>query len=523
MSHVTNPIPYRSMMTESPLRIYGNNCIVDGVNLSGIITGEETNTLKVSFQPGQLLMSNTLLVLNQLHELEIDLSSFSDTGTVLALAHYCPCTQAKLSSFYYRLAYLPQIGNKILPTVAGTDTAGHDLIEHGSTIILGTFSFSKNTDGYLNNFVQTTPNRHNILSYITNPAVDIGNDEFEIMPFDRVTDRLCSLMYGQTGGTGARGRQGVTGGTGGTGNTGGLGDSGGTGGTGIPGAGKSYFHTQCNPDSVWTVQHDLNEKYVVVQCMDVYDQVIIPKAIKLVSPSEAKISFSKEIAGYATVIGGRRGGPAIGGTAVDATSTSEATSSTTICVSGSGGETGPQGPRGDIGPQGTPGPAGCPGTPGPPGRDGRDGCPGPVGPQGPKGDPGPAGAPGCPGAPGSASSSGGSVLSAQNIPCTNIGGRIDVNSSLIYLYDELQTLSIPPTSQIEHTDYTEYFERLGIDNEIADTDFSTASTQLVLRTLMRNQIEIIKAINALREGTPALVIDSLNEQILDNLKSLVQL
>lgn len=469
MSHITSPMAYRSMMSESPLRIYGNNCIVDGGELYGSLRDTTSNVLQVNINPAQLLMATTLLITSQTHTLDIDLGPYSDQGSVLVLAIFCPCSQKQNSTLQFRLAYRSIDGAELLPKVT-SDIDNVDIIEQCSSIVIGTFGFSKNADGQVIGIQQTTPLRSNINSYITNPVLNILTHNYEVMPFDRLTDRISALVKGQTGGTGSSGARGPIGQTGGTGNTGGLGTSGGTGGTGIAGAGKSYFHTQCVPDSVWTISHELDEKYVVVQCMDTYDQVIIPKSIKMVSPSECKISFGKEVAGYAICIGGRRGGPAIGGDSEYPSSGSSAT--TQICVSSpSDGGSQVQGPRGDPGPKGDPGPPGCVGTPGPPGRDGRDGCPGPIGPQGPKGDPGAPGSPGCPGAPGTVSpSSIAALLSAQQIPCTNIAGHNDVNSALLYLYDEYKVFEKPHASDINTTLHNDVISQLGLDEykEIID-------------------------------------------------------
>ena len=519
MTYLSDAMPYRSMMSESPLRIYGENCIIDGVELVGGLQDTTSNVYVVNFKSGQLLMSNTLLTLSNVHSLELDLSPYSDNGIVVALAHYCPCTQNNTSNFYYRLAYISSKGGDLLPLAsAGGNTSNVDLVTQCATIVLGTFSFSKDVNGNVISIVQTTPLRNLILSYINNPKITISSTQFEIMPFDRLTDRLCRLMYGQTGGSGARGRTGGTGNHGNTGETGGVGHTGGSGGMGIPGAGKSYFHTQCSPDSIWTIAHSLEEKYVMVQCVDVYDQVIIPKSIKLISPSECRVTFGKEVAGYAVCIGGKRGGPAIGGTSTTS-SASSSSSSTQICVSS--GTAGEQGPRGDIGPNGPPGPPGCPGMGGPPGRDGRDGCCGPIGPQGPKGDVGPPGSPGCPGAPGTINPAAvAAMISAQQIPCTNIAGRTDVNSALLYLYDN----STPDPSTIPYVAETLGFSRLGIDATlIAGTNQSTTTLKKTVDKLVQNQYVLLKVIKSLYDVIEPTVDIDIDENVLNSLKLLASI
>ena len=487
-NYITSPMVYRSMMSESPLRIYGNNCIVDGATLTGgIIYDEENpNIFRVNISPSKLLMATTLLITSQTHTLDLDLSPYSDTGSILILAIYCPCTQKQNSTLQYRIAYRSPGGDSILPIVSITSGSNIDIIEQCSVIVLGTFSFGKNMEGNVTSTVQTTPPRNNLISYFNPPVIKILSHDYEVMPFDRLTDRISELVYGHTGGTGDIGMRGPFGPTGGTGSTGGIGITGGSGGPGISGAGKSYFHTQCVPDSVWTVTHDLDEKYIVVQCMDIYDQVIIPKSIKLISPSECKVSFGKEVAGYAICIGGRRGGPAIGGDKEYPGPASPPREPCPEMPAGAGFQM--QGPRGDPGPKGPPGPSGCAGAPGPPGRDGRDGCPGPIGPQGPKGDPGAPGAPGCPGAPGTVSpNSIAALLSAQQIPCTNIAGRTDINSVLLYLYDEYRLLEEPHATRLTTTLYTDVIDGLNLHDhatQIESTDYFKVKLDKVLDSLI---------------------------------------
>lgn len=490
MSNLTPAMPYRSIAIESPLRVYGNNCIVDGGEFTNSLKDSTSNILNVTIGPGQYIINKTLLVLTQYHLLDIDLSPFSERGKVLIMAMYCPCSNQNLSSFYYRLAYLSENGQQLLPLASINSSSDSDICSQCQTIILGTINFAKDTTGKVINSTNSSPLRRNILSYINNPILNVQGEDMEVMPFDRLTDRLCGLMYGQTGGTGSKGRTGTTGGTGHSGTTGGPGYSGGTGGSGYAGAGKSYFHTQCQPDSVWSIVHELDEKYVVVQCINTYDEVIIPKSIKFISSSELKISFGKELAGYAVCIGGKRPGSALGvsNSTSAASNTSSSNSSTNICVSG--GAKGDQGVRGDLGPVGPAGVPGCPGSPGIPGRDGRDGCVGPPGPPGPKGDPGPPGSPGCPGPPGQITPGMlASLLSAQQIPCSSIKGHSDVNSALIYLTDEIDALNQGNASNINLTLPTDLVAKYGLSGfPSATPGFYDIKLDKMIEVLMYNDM-----------------------------------
>ena len=70
------------------------------------------------------------------------------------------------------------------------------------------------------------------------------------------------------------------------------------------------------------------------------------------------------------------------------------------------------------------------------------GATGAQGVQGPKGDPGPQGPAGCPGPPAEISASVlAALIQAAMVPCSTINGRTDVNSALLYLYDEVIRLT----------------------------------------------------------------------------------
>lgn len=396
MSYVTQPQVLKSNSIDTPFKMYGDNCIVDGLTTTPYLDSTSNSTMCVNIDSGMCIIGKQLLEITSTVTLNLDLISFSDIGSVYCMLMYCGCGVSNLqqNTYYFRLAYVSADGSQILPEFKATATATVDSIFTCDTILLGKYSFEKNDDGSLSHIINQTPSRDSLGGYLDTTSFNIGGTSFEMTPFDRFTNRVCTIVNSQTGGTGPRGITGGIGITGGVGPRGITGGSGGTGGVGLPGAGKSYFHTQCDADSIWTVQHELSEKYVVVQCIDANDQVIIPQSITFVSQSELKISFGREMTGYAICIGGKRGGTAIGGSDV---TTTTSTSSSTTNITVSAGTSGTQGPRGDTGPQGPMGAQGPQGDPGIPGRDGRDGCIGPMGPQGPKGEKGDQGEPGCPG------------------------------------------------------------------------------------------------------------------------------
>lgn len=399
MSHVSEPKVYRSANLQSPLKIYGRDCIVDGFEVDIVRQDPDNNNiLDITVHKGMCLLSSKLFILDEDETLTIDISSYNEiSGSIIVMAIYCGCqVSGKNDLFYLRAAYCSDQGGVLSPEIPSSMNVDGDCIS--GRIVLSEHKFAFAGQDYVQTVYNNTPPRSQIISYvdetefareISNPIVPRkitvdGYDE-ELMPFDRLTDRLSTLLYNNKGQKGDTGARGLTGGSGGSGHTGRRGNTGGTGGVGPSGAGGVYVHAQCDPDSIWTIPHGLGEKYVVVQCCDQYDNAVIPRAIKYISPSETKVSFGTAVAGYAVAIGGRerKAGGGSGDCSVNITT-----------------DVGPPGPKGAQGDPGKPGPPGPPGSPGPAGRDGRDGCEGPPGAQGPKGDTGPMGAPGCQGIPG---------------------------------------------------------------------------------------------------------------------------
>lgn len=59
---------------------------------------------------------------------------------------------------------------------------------------------------------------------------------------------------------------------------------------------------QSSPSTTWTITHNLNNKYPLVQTYDSSDAVIIPASIIGTSTSTVTVTFSTAISGYARVI-----------------------------------------------------------------------------------------------------------------------------------------------------------------------------------------------------------------------------
>ena len=59
---------------------------------------------------------------------------------------------------------------------------------------------------------------------------------------------------------------------------------------------------QSSPSSTWTINHNLNNKYPLVQIYDSSDAVIIPATIVGTTTNTVTVTFSTAISGYARVI-----------------------------------------------------------------------------------------------------------------------------------------------------------------------------------------------------------------------------
>ena len=55
---------------------------------------------------------------------------------------------------------------------------------------------------------------------------------------------------------------------------------------------------QTTPSSAWSIQHDLNSKYVLVQVFNTADKLIQPEVIELVDDDNLSITFDENVAGY---------------------------------------------------------------------------------------------------------------------------------------------------------------------------------------------------------------------------------
>jgi hypothetical protein len=59
---------------------------------------------------------------------------------------------------------------------------------------------------------------------------------------------------------------------------------------------------QSSPSSTWTINHNLNNKYPLVQIYDSSDAVIIPATIVGTNTNTVTVTFSTAISGYARVV-----------------------------------------------------------------------------------------------------------------------------------------------------------------------------------------------------------------------------
>jgi len=117
---------------------------------------------------------------------------------------------------------------------------------------------------------------------------------------------------GSTGATGIQGPTGSTGPIGSTGATGIAGPTGPTGATGLQGAtgatGTIYVHTQNFASLVWTVNHNLNNRYVNVEPIDATGNSFVGRydypTISFTNANSLTLTFTSAQTGYAAVSAG---------------------------------------------------------------------------------------------------------------------------------------------------------------------------------------------------------------------------
>lgn len=370
--------------TVNNLKAIGENCIVSGLEVE--LLSSENKIYSIKLNNGKVLFNGYTIDIKTPQILTLDTSLYNDTGELLVILSYKHCCNEGAVLYSY-LAYYDK--KTLYPSDANY------LFQNYDNIIIAVIDLKLNL---------LYPLRHLVKSYIKPIYKYINSKKYRLMPFDDITERVLRLAQYQTGGTGSSGSIGPQGPLGPPGQTGGTGPTGNTGSTGAAGAGRSYLHVQCLPNSNWIITHNLKEKYVVVQCIDIEDEVILPKSIRFISSSQVRVSFGQPVSGYAVVIGGQCERDKLNEedlSTIDDDNLDTINPSNIYFVPGPAG---PKGDKGDPGEKGPEGPRGEIGPVGPSGRDGRDGLTGLSGPQGPRGERGEAGPQGCIGPPGPAGS-----------------------------------------------------------------------------------------------------------------------
>ena len=70
-------------------------------------------------------------------------------------------------------------------------------------------------------------------------------------------------------------------------------------------SGSAYIHTQTSPLSTWTVNHNFNEQYPIVNVYDSSDEIVLPSQILAVDANTLSITFPSPQSGHATVALGK--------------------------------------------------------------------------------------------------------------------------------------------------------------------------------------------------------------------------
>lgn len=393
--NIISVTPEKKFLFTSPFEIYGNNCIVDGGFINGKIIDDYT--IQVNISPITCILNNTLIILSQSYSLDLNLVQYIDSGKIVVLLHFIKCSKNEQPNVFFRLAYVSNPTFELYPPVYIDQINKTDIIDEYPTLVLGTFTFTKEPfSNKLSAFINSTPDQI-IDNYLDFPKIKLGklNNSYIIRPLDNITTKLAKFIKGHSGNTGATGSTGGTGKTGNTGLIGGTGSTGGTGKLNTDFAVKHYIHHQTKFASVWNINHNLNQLYLHIQVYDISHKIIIPNEIILIDNNNIQIDFNgQEIIGIVDIIGGiyKPDQKQIHYGYKESFIGNE-----TLILTGGTGGTGGIGKRGL---QGYQGPQGLPGIQGPPGTDGCDGKMGPEGVRGPDGARGQIGKAGCKGLPG---------------------------------------------------------------------------------------------------------------------------
>ena len=135
---------------------------------------------------------------------------------------------------------------------------------------------------------------------------------------------------GTSGINGTNGTSGVNGTNGADGSSGATGSSGSAGTSGSSGisVGNAYLHTQSSSSSTWTINHNLNYKYLSVTVYDSSDNIMLPESIIANSANQLTISFGVNESGYAMLSYGASSSGTSGASGVSGTSGSSGSSGT---------------------------------------------------------------------------------------------------------------------------------------------------------------------------------------------------
>ena len=116
MSNLSELKQYRSSTVDSPLSVYGEYCIVDGLETSILPKIEESDVVKAIIKPGTFILNGKLFKLEEELTLDLDVSLYDESGEIILILTYCFCS-SKGSYYYFRLGYLPHNKKNIFPAL----------------------------------------------------------------------------------------------------------------------------------------------------------------------------------------------------------------------------------------------------------------------------------------------------------------------------------------------------------------------------------------------------------------------
>ena len=162
---------YLGRSINSLLKVFGDNCIIDGMRLTVVTL--ESNLLTCVISPGKIIIDTTLIEFKSDIVLELDLSNIDMTNGDLVISIAFNYLRDKFDNFAkFRLVYVDKFGNAA------------NFFPEADNIILSKLTIDKERS-----FVDYTPS-----VYTNGKSITINNRTYKIFPADSITKNIINSI-----------------------------------------------------------------------------------------------------------------------------------------------------------------------------------------------------------------------------------------------------------------------------------------------------------------------------------------